>query len=738
MNADVIPALPENGQIVACKRYFQKPKLPPDRNNFDVKEYPWCEACGIHHAPTEYAICQHCGKHHESLHQFYERVSFGNEAYYGLMARGEFLPNSPTLFNAGVEGAGTFSACFKFDVGDSLDSIMDVARKAAFVQKWGGGVGFALSDIRPKGSPIGSTHGQACGPVATLFLYQAVANLITQGGKRDGAQMAILSCDHPDIEEFIHCKDENPQALSTFNISMAATDEFMRRASTDKISREHKLLREITESAWRTGDPGLFFIDTAERANPTPHVGKLTGTNPCGEVSLMDNEPCNLGSINLTKFVRDTDTDLPHFDFDALAECVRTATAFLDDVLTHNTFPDPAITMAAFGTRKLGLGVMGWADTLAMLRIPYSDTAAIVLADEIMSMIWEESHEVSQGRASLYEAFPYQLKELGVTPRRNATTTCIAPTGTIAILAGCSSGIEPHPFLENSRMLGDGQLLKESIADRFGGFVPEVSHEIHWRTHIDHQAVFQAHTDLAVSKTINMPETATPQDIFDAYVYAWQKGCKGITIYRDRSRDTQVLTSTDAPAVERIVSTPTFANLGADEARAMHEALHSELGGVSEPVQRSLPNDVTSSRHHFNVAGTSGYIHFGEFDNGDLGEIFIRCSKQGSTIDGLFDTVAILLSLALQYGVPIETLVDKLKARRFEPSGLTRNQKIPNATSIVDYLGRLIEQKYLGSGEEEYSKVKSGMICPDCSSEVVAAEGCLLCVAVDCGWSRCG
>jgi ribonucleoside-diphosphate reductase alpha chain len=485
----------------------------------------------------------------EDVDAFIDRISMGNEVYKReLFQTLNFLPNSPTLFNIGIPGAGTLSACFKFDVRDSLldgpGSIMAVGHKSAGVQKYGGGVGYVFSAVRPRGTPIATTHGKAMGPVALLKYYQSVAEMITQGGKRAGAQMGILSCDHPDIREFIHCKDADPQRLNTFNTSVACTDAFMEAASNEPTSEAGVLLTEMAESAWRTGDPGVYFIDTAERRNPTPWLGKLTGTNPCGEVPLLDNEPCNLGSINLGNFV-----DGGRVDYPALQQVVRLATRYLDDVLSVNTFPSQEITDANALTRKLGLGVCGWADMLALLSIHYDSDEAVALGRELMQFINEEAYAESTRLGMERGICPAFAIGGGLTDwQRNATRTCIAPTGTIAILMGASSGIEPHFALEWNRQLATtGDVIHERVPvmDRLQGFTPHVSQDIAAKWHIAHQAAFQEYTDLAVSKTINLPNEATAKEIREIYINLWASGCLGGTIYRDGSRDVQVLTMTE-------------------------------------------------------------------------------------------------------------------------------------------------------------------------------------------------
>jgi len=479
----------------------------------------------------------------ETIDEFIDRVSMKNPEYKAhLIEPLNFLPNSPTLFNLDVPGGGTLSACFKFDVADTMldgsDGIMDTATKAAMVTKWGGGVGYYVGGIRPAGSLVNSTHGKAMGPVAVLRYYNAMAKMLTQSGKREAAQMGIIDVTHPDVYEFIHMKDDDPQGLSTFNISVAITDEFMEKAIADPTGVEAGLLRDMATSAWRTGDPGVYFVDRAERDNPTPYDGKLSGTNPCGEVPLLNNEPCNLGSINLRNFVNESRTDIA---WHHLTPIVSLATRYLDDVLDKNHFPDYRITAAAHYTRKLGLGVCGWADALALMGIPYASEDAVALLSKVMAFIREHADAESERLATVKRPAPC-FSARGVR-KRNATTLCIAPTGSIAILMGASSGIEPHFLTEWSRTMGDGTVLREHIEvlDEIGDFKPQTAMEIPWEWHIRHQAAAQKHVDLAVSKTINMPNDATVDDIYNAYIMMWQEGCKGGTVFRDGCRDEQVL-----------------------------------------------------------------------------------------------------------------------------------------------------------------------------------------------------
>jgi len=631
--------------------------------------------------------CPYCGQRHESIDAMFDRVSFGNAAYRAMLSAFDFLPNSPTMFNAG--GLGTLSACFKFDVADDMESILEVGRKSALVQKWGGGVGYCLSELRPEGAPIRSTHGRACGPVAVMHMYHAIAEMITQGGKRSGAQMAILHCDHPDILKFVSSK-EREGVLDTFNISVAATQEFMEHVADAGPRKD--LFDEIVKRAWSNGDPGLYFIDTAEVFNPTPDLGKLTGTNPCGEVPLLDNESCNLGSINLSHFV---ESGHAGFNWDRLKGVVTLATRYLDDVVDRDYYPVKEVREATIRTRKLGLGVMGWADALAMLQIPYDSREACDLARGVMQFIHDRA------RAASNELLEDRGPCSADSSRRNVCVTCIAPTGTISTVANCSSGIEPHFSLDYTQFMGDGTALPRKVS--FGAFVPRIASEISWQYHIHHQAAFQVYTDLAVSKTVNMPSSATEGDVRDAYMMAWELRCKGVTVYREGSRVRQALAK-------------------------------NYVTDIKFDGRRKLRRDGVSLRHKFDVGDVEGYLHVGLFDDGSPGEVFITGVKQGSTISGLLDGVAILTSLALQRGVPLEEMVSKLQGTKFEPAGLTRNASIPTTTSLLDYIFRYVQLRC--SGQEVASLEYSGMLCPDCGATIKFQEGCMHC-SRDCGWSRC-
>ena len=469
------------------------------------------------------------------------------DEYYDLMAKLLFLPNSPTIMNAGRPAPhGQLAACFVIGIEDSMESICEAIRKQMLIHKSGGGTGFNFSSLRSSGAKVNSTNGRASGPISFMSLFDKATETVQQGGMRRGANMGILNVDHPDIRDFIHCKDKDG-TIANFNISVGVFDSFMEKAEADPEGAEAGLLDEIAETAWRTGDPGIIFLDAINRGNTTPDLGPLTSTNPCGESPLYPNEACNLGSINLAKMVNKGE-----FDYELLKKTAAVATRFLDSVIDVNHYPLPEISEAVRHTRKIGLGVMGWADLLFRLRIPYDSDRALELAEKIMSVIKETAHETSV-ELGKEKGIPGALEHLG---RRNATLTCIAPTGTIALLADCSSGIEPLFALEHTRVRTqiDGtkvimkqvnshyaEALKDELPENVIKSVFITSHDVAPLSHVRTQGVFQKYTDLAVSKTVNLPHESTKKDVLDSYVTAWKLGCKGITIYRDGSKSMQVL-----------------------------------------------------------------------------------------------------------------------------------------------------------------------------------------------------
>lgn len=1045
----------------------------------------------------------------ETIDDLWTRVAGGNNDYKRLMEEGLFLPNSPALFNLGTGNGCTSSACFVFDVGDYMlyhdgkvreDSIVRTREKAILVAKAGGGVGYYLGDLRPAKSLIKTVHRVACGPVGVLFDYHPVHRLVTQGGKRDLAQMAVLPVVHPDIRTFIHCKDTNPQDLSSFNISVSwDTASITAALNAEKENDYRKLWDEQVTSAWGHGCPGMFFVDTVNRSNPNPHLGLMRAPNPCvtgdtvilcrqgwlkiedvagrevevwngqewsrvtprvtghdrpilrvtlndghhldctpehgfyladgtkltaaalvpgdslekygegdvcrpdeevvtdwngylagfyeadgfhgterddqritfyGEekvaigrtlanlnlvrlqpydekhdrqravlnvrvpakgtvpmhaehsyrlswlaglldgdgcrvysdkarrsysyqisstnkeflrqVSLMlrtlgvpsrvskshdagrtinitgteyecqecfvlcigsmgarrlgrmgmpcmrvqtdDNnpqrgalqfvkvvsvvpmgtaktvycftepkrgrgvfngiltsncgetpnrsdEPCSLGSLCLWRFVN---LKTRQIDWGILEDRTRIAFRFMDDILDRNEFPHPDITRAANLTRKLGLGVMGWADTLALLGIHYDTQEAVDLADRVMLFIKnvcrEESVKLARDKGP-YPGFSFDKTQADMM--RNETGTSIAPTGSIANLIDASYSIEPH--MPGKRVTNEGMQMVDGIPvyHLLDGFSPKFAHEIHWSWHVKHQAAFQRHTDLGVSKTINMDESVTKQDVSDAYRMMYELGCKGGTIYRNNCRPEQVVITEKRKSVYTTAlregvslnghsSHP--ARLTEAQAEEFRKAVEEYAAQAkimdppgmtviaapsSSPQRRELGDgEVPTIRRKFQIGDTKGYLHVGLFPDGTPGEIFLRVSLQGSTVEGMLNAWAISFSHGLQSGMALAEIIRAHEGARFEPLGMTGVKEVPVCTSIPDFVCRWLRWRFLTpttvvavSGEEDraaqYGK-GSGQLCPQCGGELKYHGGCLTCVKDGCHWTRCG
>ncbi len=534
--------LDENGLLVLSKRYLIK------NDEGELVETPAQLFARVAGAIAEAEDHYRDGER-ERMH----------DAFYDMMTHLEFLPNSPTLMNAGRD-LGQLAACFVLPVEDSLDSIFDGVKLTAKIHQSGGGTGFSFSRLRPKGDTVASTMGVASGPVSFIRAFNMATEVIKQGGTRRGANMGILRIDHPDVEEFISIK-RNPQELVNFNLSVAVTDAFMKAYHEDDVfplvnprnRREAKrlkarnLFRDVAEAAWATGDPGVIFIDTINRFNPTPHIGTMEATNPCGEQPLLPYESCCLGSINLAKLASGGSVN-----WERLKELTHLGVRFLDNVIDMSRFPAREIDAITRANRKIGLGIMGFAHLLIRMGIVYDGKEAEALGEKIMSFIQHESKIASRLLAESRGPFPnykgsiWDGKNL---PQRNATTTTVAPTGTLSIIAGTSSGIEPIYDTRYTRLLlGDIRVeMVDPLYQEMGrsssltGKLFRKAYEVAPLDHLKIQRAFQKHVDNAVSKTINLPESATPEDILDIYVEAQKMGLKGTTVFRDKSRDYQIL-----------------------------------------------------------------------------------------------------------------------------------------------------------------------------------------------------
>jgi ribonucleoside-diphosphate reductase alpha chain len=675
--------------------------------------------------------------------------------FYGMMTDAKFLPNSPTLMNAGRR-LGQLAACFVLPVEDSMDGIFDALKNAALIHKSGGGTGFAFSRLRPKNSRVGTTGGVASGPVSFMKIFNTATEQVKQGGTRRGANMAILRVDHPDIMEFIFSKKLNKE-LNNFNISVAITDEFMeamQKGGTYSLidPREKKQSGELdatevyetlVHQAWENGDPGIVFIDRLNRDNPTPGLGAIESTNPCGEQPLLPMEACNLGSINLSKFVIENDEE-PAIDYDALRDIIWLSVRFLDDTIDMSKYPLPEIDHMVKGNRKIGLGVMGFADMLFQLGVPYSSEKALDVAEEVMAFFQKESHEASKYLAEERGTFANfdqsVFKDREGCSYRNATTTTIAPTGTLSIIAGCSSGIEPLFALSFVRRVMDNDELMEvnpyfeSVARERGFYshelmdtiaregsirnlknIPEdvkdvfaTAHDVTAEWHVRMQAAFQKYTDNAVSKTVNLPKDATVEDVRNVYDLAYRLGCKGATIYRDSSREEQVL------------------SYGQEE--------HKEEGFMT--AVRERPETLEGFTTKMVTGMGNLYVTVTEYDGRPF-EVFATIGKSGRSTTAKTEAIGRLVSLALRSGVRVEKIVEQLKGIGGEHPVF---QKDGLVLSIPDAIGHVLEKRYLKDGNYErshkYRNSLAGETCPECGQTISFEEGCMTCHF--CGFTKCG
>ena len=679
-----------------------------------------------------------------------------SESFYSIMANLEFLPNSPTLMNAGRE-LGQLSACFVLPVGDSMDEIFDAVKFTALIHKSGGGTGFSFSRLRPANDVVMSTTGISSGPLSFMRVFDIATETIKQGGTRRGANMGILRVDHPDIMNFIMCKADQKQ-LNNFNISVGITEAFMQAVEKDEEynlfnprSKEvcgslnaRKVFHRIVKQAWENGEPGIIFLDRLNRDNPTPLIGEIESTNPCGEQPLLPYESCNLGSINLGKMVRGGNVD-----WSRLKEVIKLAVHFLDNVIEVNNYPLEQIDKMTRANRKIGLGVMGWADMLILLGIPYNSPEAIALGEKVMKFINDEGHAASRELAKTRGPFPnykgsiYDKK--GAEPIRNATVTTIAPTGTISIIANASSGVEPLFAVSFVKNVMDGTKLVEvnpvfeKVAKERGFYsqelmekiaehgtvhdiasVPEelrdvfvTAHDITPEDHIAMQAAFQLHTDNAVSKTVNFPNSATMEDVEKVYRLAYQTGCKGVTIYRDGSRDEQVLSTgkKDEKAAE-IVTQPV-------------EDKHT--------FKRDRPKALKGWTYQMQTGCGPLYITVNE-DKQGLFELFTTMGKAGGCAASQSEAIGRMVSLAWRSGVQARQVVKQLLGISCHcPSGFGDNKILSCADAVAKAIQAHMHAAGYDTGIEKAGHERGA--CPECGGPVEHEGGCSVCHV--CGYSEC-
>ncbi len=699
--------------------------------------------------------------------------------FYRLIVSRQFLPNSPTLMNAGTRNGLQYSGCFVLPVDDSMEGIFDAIKYQAIIHKTGGGTGFSFSRLRENGSRVKTSSGIASGPVSFMRIFDAATNEVKQGGKRRGANMGILRVDHPDILEFIHCKESG--GITNFNISVAITDNFMdayykneeyelispkTKTVIGKLSAK-KVFDEIAELAWKTGDPGLIFIDRINNgaANPIPALGPIESTNPCGEQPLYPYDVCNLGSIFLTYFIKD-EGGKKDVDWEKLKYVTHQAVRFLDDVIEVNPFPLPQIRKMAFNIRRIGLGVGGWSDMLISLGIPYDSNEALALAEKVMKFINDEatlaSEELAKTRGPFF-LWPVSIYR-NETPRRNAAITTIAPTGSISIIAGASSGIEPMFAIAYQHIVRDKHLDRklsfinpefekiakdrgfwtESLMDKVAekGVVREITeipgdvrkifgtaHEIDIDWHIKMQESFQKYTNNAVSKTINLRHDATIEDVKKSYLAAWEGCCKGITIFRDGSKGEQVL------------------NLGLNKKEEI-----KEVEAAATQVVLERPMKVEGATYRIPTPLGVSFITVNQDSQGNPFEVFITIGKAGSEVAAMAEALGRMISTTLRFGnhkpalERAREIVDQLRGiggGRSVGFGPNKIRSLPDAVAkaISMHFGfnnvnhDTETQSNIGQVGGDDTKVV-GDICPSCGSPaLVFQEGCSKCHA--CGHSEC-
>ena len=702
------------------------------------------------------------------------------EEFYRLMRSLEVLPNSPTLMNAGRE-LQQLSACFVLPVEDSLDSIFDKVKQTALIHKSGGGTGFSFSRLRPSGDVVGSTGGIASGPVSFIRAFDTATDVVKQGGTRRGANMGILNVTHPDAVAFIKSKEDG-KYLNNFNISVGVTRDFMEKA---KVGQDYDLLsprtgevvgqanaREVfdlmAEMAWKTGDPGLVFLDVINRDNPNPQLGEIESTNPCGEQPLLPYESCNLASVNLARMVQyDRAAGEAVIDWDRMARSVRTAVHLLDNVIDMNNYPIEEIEEMSKNTRRIGLGVMGFSDLLIQLGIPYDSAEALAVAESVMKHIWQETHAASAdlaGRRGPFPAWegsaynrPVAESALGSGLMRNSAPTTIAPTGTISIIAGASSGVEPlfalsyvRNVMDNTRLV-EGYPYFQAVARREGFYSPELmeelaekgslqstgapqwvkdvfrtSHDISPEWHVRMQAAFQKYTDNSVSKTINFPHDCTVDDVRRGYMLAYELGCKGITVYRDGSKDGQVLS---------------FAGSQEQPAPAAPATL----------IPRERPQTTHGVTERVRTGHGNMYVTINFDEEQKPFEVFGALGKAGGCDSAQLEAISRLVSLALRSGIDPSSVLEQLRGitccPAWDSGTLVRSSPDALALALERHLeshagtaqgGNAVQLTFTPSPVQTNGKSNGHhpvKRCPECNTPVIFQEGCQSCVS--CGWNKC-
>jgi len=693
-----------------------------------------------------------------------EDITKTEEIFYQMMVGKDFLPNSPTMMNAG-RSLGQLSACFVLPIGDSIPEIFQAITEAALIHKSGGGTGFSFSRLRPKGSMVGSTAGVASGPVSFMRIFDSATEEIKQGGTRRGANMGILRIDHPDILEFVKFKEDLNQ-MRNFNISVAVTDEFMKALNNNSLfalrdPRDKKIIEEIpakqifdeiVHQAWLTGDPGLVFIDRINQLNPLKKISEIEATNPCGEQPLPPYDSCNLGSINLANFV-----DNHKINWTRLKEIIWQGVHFLDNIIDVNNYPISQIAKTTCANRRIGLGIMGFADLLLYIGIPYDSPLALQTAKKIANFFQRQAIAASMALAKKRGNFP-SWKDSIYAPKqsmRNATATTVAPTGTISMIADCSSGIEPlyavaftktvmdrtkliyvHPYFEQlakkegwySKELMEEIVQKGTIED--SSQIPDhikklfvCAHQISPTQHVLMQAAFQQFIDSGVSKTINLRNNATEDDVRDALILAYKHGCKGITVFRDGCRREQVLTKGTPSPTEPPLAQPPH-------------------------VPRERPSILYGSTEKIPTGLGNVYVTVNEDNKGPF-EVFATIGKSGGDASSFSEAIGRLISLCLRSGIEVAEIIDHLKGIR-GPNPVWQNGEL--ILSCPDAIGKALE-RYIQKKStlklqweqkltsvlpvpENMAEQKGDVLCPECGSAMKFSEGCFSCP--NCGYSKCG